>query len=258
MASTDSPLTMLIDFDGTLVEPNVAILLVEQFARDGARVAEEVDQQLHSGQITLREAWSRQVALLPVDRLEEMAGWAVRNTPLRAGARDLLALLARHHVPTAVLSGGLDFYIHPILLHAGIDLPVYSDVLDVVPGGGAAQLLHPHGHPTCRLCGICKALTIRRMASDSQLTVFAGDGSTDRYAAEVADIVFARRRLRSYCEAAGVPFLPFEEFGPVTAQLERWLDRAEPLPARRALGLAASDCPISRELAGGAARTALA
>ncbi|MCI4363711.1 MAG: HAD-IB family phosphatase [Thermoplasmata archaeon] len=258
MAEFPSPISMLIDFDGTLVEPNVAILLVEQFAHDGARVAEEVDLQLHSGRITLREAWSRQVALLPVDRLEEMANWAVQNSPLRAGARELLALLARHRVPTAVLSGGLDFYIHPILLHAGIDLPVYSDALEVVPGGGAAQLLHPHGHPTCRLCGICKAQTIRGLATEEQRTVFAGDGSTDRYAAEVADIVFARRRLRQYCETAGVPFLPFEEFGPVTAQLERWLERSEPLPARRALGLSVSECPISRELAGTSARAALA
>jgi 2-hydroxy-3-keto-5-methylthiopentenyl-1-phosphate phosphatase len=249
MAPEPTPLRMLIDFDGTLVEPNVAIILVEEFAHDGARVAREVDEQLHAGRITLREAWRRQVALLPADRLGEMASWAVQHTPLRSGARELLALLERHQVPTAIVSGGLDFYIHPILRHAGIELPVYSDVLSV-DGHHRTELRHPYGHPTCRLCGICKAQTIRTFASDRTLTGFAGDGSTDRYAAEVADLVFARRRLRGYCDAAAVPYVMFDDFHPVVAQLSRWLGGQEPWPERRTLGLGTSECPISRELAG--------
>ncbi|MCI4332501.1 MAG: HAD-IB family phosphatase [Thermoplasmata archaeon] len=239
-------LRMWIDFDGTLVEPNVAIILVEEFARDGKRVAHEIDEELHSGKITLREAWERQVALLPGDRMEEMAQWSVRNTPFRSGADDLLRLLHRHKVPTAIVSGGLDFYITPILKHAGIDLPVYSDVLTLVPPDGLA-LSHPYGHATCRLCGICKAQTVREQAVDGRRSVFAGDGSTDKFAAEVADIVFARRRLKNYCEQSGIPHYPFEDFGPVTEQVRRWLEDGEPLPKPRRLGLAASPCPISRE-----------
>lgn len=249
MDPAPTPLRMLIDFDGTLVEPNVAILLVEEFAPDGERVAREVDEQLHSGQITLREAWSRQVALLPADRLEEMATWAVAHTPFREGATELLALLGKHQVPTAIVSGGLDFYIQPILRHAALDLPVFSDVLKVGPGGRSAVLEHPYGHASCRLCGICKAQTIRRFANERTYTGFAGDGSTDRYAAEVADILFARRRLRGYCDRSGVPYHPFDDFRPVTARLARWLEGADPWPARRGVGLAASECPISRELA---------
>jgi len=236
---------MWIDFDGTLVEPNVAIILVEEFAHNGKVVAHEIDEELHAGRITLRQAWERQVALLPADRMDEMAQWAVRNTPFRAGADALLALLARHRVPTSIVSGGLDFYIDPILRHAGIDLPVFSDVLRVEPAG-SLRLSHPHGHATCRLCGICKAQTVQAAGTDGRRSVFAGDGSTDKYAAEVADIVFARRRLKGYCETSGIPHYAFEEFGPVTDQLRRWLDGEEPLPPRRTLGLVDSPCPISR------------
>jgi hypothetical protein len=132
------------------------------------------------------------------------------------------------------------------LKHAGIDLPVYSDVLTLVPPDGLA-LSHPYGHATCRLCGICKAQTVRNLATDGRRSVFAGDGSTDKFAAEVADIVFARRRLKNYCEQSGIPHYPFEDFGPVTEQLRRWLEDSEPLPAARRLGLIASPCPISRE-----------
>src|SRR5580658_4100947 len=101
---------VFIDFDGTLVVPNVAILLVEKFATGGMAVAHEVDEQLHAQKITLREAWERQVALLPGERLAEMTAWAVENIPLRKGARELLAALDREQVPVAIVSGGLDFY----------------------------------------------------------------------------------------------------------------------------------------------------
>jgi 2-hydroxy-3-keto-5-methylthiopentenyl-1-phosphate phosphatase len=247
---------MLVDFDGTLVEPNVAIILVEEFCEDGKKVAHEVDELLHSGQITLREAWSRQVALLDPLRLHEMAEWAVRNTPFRAGAKELLAVLAKHRIPTEIVSGGLDFYIDPILRHAGIDLPVYSDRLRPAADGGL-ELLHPYGHATCRLCGICKAQLTYPFPAPPLRTAFAGDGSTDRYAAEVADIVFARRRLKIYCDKAQIPYFAFEDFHPVIAQLTDWLERGHPLPAPRALGVASSECPISTTLAarggGGAA-----
>ncbi len=244
-----SPLRMFIDFDGTLVEPNVAILLVGEFCPDGKRLAEEVDQLLHTGQITLREAWRRQVEMLRAEQIPAMVDWSVKNIPFRAGARELLDLLRRHQVPTSVVSGGLDFYIDPILKAAGIDLPVYCDGVET-RDGGVLEVVHPHGHPTCRLCGICKAQVVRNHAPAAGLrTVFAGDGSTDRYAAEVADIVFARRRLKLYCDRASIPYFPFETFEPVTAQLERWLTGAEPLPARRRVGVADSACPISHTAA---------
>jgi 2-hydroxy-3-keto-5-methylthiopentenyl-1-phosphate phosphatase len=243
---------MLIDFDGTLVEPNVAIILVEAFARDGHTLAHQVDEELHSGKITLREAWTRQVAMLPPDRIPEMAQWSVENTPLRSGALELLGLLRTHQVPTYIVSGGLDFYIYPILKHAGIDLPVLSDSMERGTDG-TLHVTHPHGHATCRLCGICKAQAVRTITPPAQRTVFAGDGSTDKYAAEVADIVFARRRLKGYCESSGIPFYPFEDFAPVTSQLKRWLEGVEPYPAQRAIGLSGSPCPISHGLATGPA-----
>ena len=243
-----APFRVLLDFDGTLVGPNVAIILVEKFCPDGAALAHTVDEELHSGKITLREAWARQAALLPADRIPEMSEWAVRNTPLRPGALELVELLKRHSVPTTVVSGGLDFYIHPVLENAGIQLPVLCDAMERA-FDGSLIVTHPHGHPTCRLCGICKAQVTRSLAHHGTRTVFVGDGSTDRYAAEVADIVFARRRLKIYCENAKVPFYPFEEFGPVTLQLTKWLEGEEPLPPRRHVGVATSACPISQTLA---------
>jgi 2-hydroxy-3-keto-5-methylthiopentenyl-1-phosphate phosphatase len=247
--ASPSPVRVLLDFDGTLVEPNVAIVLVGRFCPDGDRVAREVDEDLHSGRITLRQAWARQVALLPSDRLDEMIRFVVKEIPLRRGATELLDLLNRWHVPTTIVSGGLDFYIHPILEREGIHLPVLSDTAELGPDA-TLRVLHPHGHPTCRLCGICKAEIARPGPYSGPRSVFIGDGSTDKFAAEVTDIIFARRRLLQYCERVGLPHFVFEDFAPVTEQLGRWLAGQEPLPPRRRTGLSISPCPISRQLAG--------
>ncbi|MGC2289821.1 MAG: HAD-IB family phosphatase [Thermoplasmata archaeon] len=250
-------LQVLLDFDGTLVEPNVAIVLVEKFCADGLRVAHEVDEELHAGKITLREAWTRQVALLPPDRLPEMIEFVVREVPLRRGADRLLGLLREYTVPTAIVSGGLDFYIRPLLARDGITYPLFADGVEH-DAESRLRVVHPYGHPTCRLCGICKANVTVGFATPGVSTVFIGDGSTDRYAAEVAEIVFARRRLKDYCARSGIPFFPFEDFDPVTDQLRGWLTGAEPFPPPRPRGLGTSACPISQGLAHEAADPAKA
>lgn len=240
-----SCLRVVVDFDGTLVVPNVAIDLVTEFVPDGARVAGEIDLLLHEGKIGLREAWQRQVTLLPRDRLPEMTRFVRENVPLRKGAREFLEFTRRHGVPVVVLSGGLDFYIREVLEREGVELPMLSDRL-VIPSTGPLQVDHPHGHPTCRLCGICKAAAVR-VPNHGVRNVLIADGSTDRYGAEVADVVFARRRLLAYCEKVGIPCYPFEDFEPVTTQFRKWLEEGEPLPSFRRLGDTTSPCPISQE-----------
>ena len=238
---------VFLDFDGTLVQPNVAIVLVERFCPDGPRLAHDVDIALHEGRMTLREAWARQVALLPSDRLDEMTEFVRREIPLRPGAPRLVSVLRRHHVPTTVVSGGLDFFIRPVLAREGIDFPVMADTVTTLPDG-RWQAAHPHGHTTCRLCGICKAKLVADGVGGLP-TVFVGDGSTDRYAAEVASVVFARSRLNTYCTREGIPHFEFEDLDPVAERIERWLDGAEPFPSPRKPGRSASDCPISSAIA---------
>ncbi len=242
-----TPLRVFVDFDGTLVQPNVAILLVERFAPNGRRVAREVDEQLHQGRITLRQAWDRQAALLPWDQIPAMTEYVVRHVRLRGGAHPFVDLLREHRVPTMIVSGGLDFYIRPILEREGIDLEFRSDTAHRGEDG-RIRVTHPYGHAECRRCGICKAQLVHPPEVADPRTVFIGDGSTDRFAAEVADLVFARGRLLAYCREHGIRSYPFEGFTPVTRRLRRWLIGEERWPARRARGIADSPCPISQRL----------
>jgi 2-hydroxy-3-keto-5-methylthiopentenyl-1-phosphate phosphatase len=241
------PLRVSLDFDGTLVGPNVAKLLMTEFVPKGNELSEMIDIGLHSGQLTLREAWARETALLPWDRLGEMCAFVRNHVRLRPGAREFLALARKHALPVSVVSGGLDFYIYEVLERERLYLPVRADRL-LLTGDGRVRITYPHGHRSCRQCGTCKAGIVTEGFGDST-TVLIADGSTDRFAAEVADVVFARGRLLEYCRATGIPCYEFEDFGPVTEQFQRWLTNDEALPRSVRRGRPGSPCPISEALA---------
>jgi 2-hydroxy-3-keto-5-methylthiopentenyl-1-phosphate phosphatase len=246
----DSPPPLLrvsLDFDGTLVEPNVAKLLVSEFILGGSEIADLIDRDLHAGRITLREAWARQTALLPWDRFEAMARFVRDHVPLRPGAREFLALAKEYRIPVTIVSGGLDFYIREVLHREHLKLPVRADKLRGVRGG-RPRLDYPYGHRTCHQCGTCKAGIVTEGFGGSA-TVLIADGTTDRYAAEVADLVFARGRLLDFCQSVEIPCYEFENFPPVTAQFRRWLEREEEVPRATHRGRAGSNCPISSALA---------
>ncbi len=244
--SGDLRASLFLDFDGTLVESNVAMDLVAQFGKDGRRVADAVDRELHAGRMNLREAWEREAALLPWDRIPEMVEFAVTHTRWRPGAQELVTGAQERGWFVAVVSGGLDFYILPLLSRAGIRLPVFSDRIGEAQGG-SLQVVHPFQHPTCRLCGICKAGIVRERTAKNGIGIFVGDGSTDRYAAEVADIIFARRRLLSICQGRGQPVIPFDDLRQVAEALWAWSADPMLLPRVRRPGFPESACPISRE-----------
>ena len=113
-------------------------------------------------------------------------------------------------VPVVVVSGGLDFYIEAVLSREGLRLPFLSDRL-TVNGGGRPGVLHPFGHPTCRLCGICEAQVVRSPASRG------ADGLHRRRKYQSlwsrgGRPRLARHRLKAYPEGLQIPFIPFEDF----------------------------------------------
>ena len=53
--------------------------------------------------------------------------------------------------------------------------------------------------------------------------IFVGDGLSDRYAVESADLVFAKDGLASYCTANSIEHIPFQNLGEVASHIDRWL-----------------------------------
>jgi hypothetical protein len=79
----------------------------------------------------------------------------------------------------------------------------------------------PYGHPACFVCGTCKRERVRLHQAAGRAVVFVGDGTSDRYAAAHADVVFAKESLARICAAQGWPFIEWESFVDVRAEVER-------------------------------------
>ena len=63
-----------------------------------------------------------------------------------------------------------------------------------------------------------------------RVVVFIGDGTSDRFAAAHADMVFAKGALARICAAEGWPFIEWADFADVDAEVERAFDDGR-LPA---------------------------
>src|SRR3712207_5004141 len=79
----------------------------------------------------------------------------------------------------------------------------------------------PYGHPSCFVCGTCKRERVRLHQAAGRVVVFVGDGTSDRFAAAHADMVFAKGSLARISRAAGWPFSEWESFADVHAEIDR-------------------------------------
>ena len=77
----------------------------------------------------------------------------------------------------------------------------------------------------CGRCGNCKRNVVEGLRAEAAARgaypriVFIGDGSSDRCGAQVADLVFAKLRLRAWCDENGVDYIPFETMADVITVL---------------------------------------
>jgi len=217
-AAHGAPVSVLIDFDGTISLEDVGDVLLGRFVEDQAAV-HNMDQLYVEHRKGSRELIAWDMEVLPRDPDVLLA--AVDAIGLDEGLRELVATAERIGAAIEVVSDGVGFHVERMLARLGLDgLPVATNA--TVLGMGGAGVTFPYGHPACLVCGTCKRERVRRHQEAGHAVVFVGDGPSDRYAAHHADIVFAKSSLAAWCETSGIPYEPWERLGDVT----RWLTAA--------------------------------
>jgi 2-hydroxy-3-keto-5-methylthiopentenyl-1-phosphate phosphatase len=119
-----------------------------------------------------------------------------------------------------IVSDGFGFYVASNLAALGVrDVPIATNENRV--GEGSAGMSFPYGHPSCFVCGTCKRERVRLHQASGRVVVFVGDGTSDRFAAAHADMVFAKGSLARICAAEGWPFIDWITFADVNAEVAR-------------------------------------
>jgi len=206
--------TIVVDFDGTITEQDLLDEIALTFGDED--VYREVDEGLDESRLTLHEVLRREFEPVRAP-LPEVQRWVLENVRVRPGFRDVVELARKRGWRFVIVSSGFRELIQPVLDREGLgDLELLSNSVDPDPSGWKVAF---RTEAVCESCGEpCKRSTAAALADGTEL-VYVGDGYSDRCAAELADLVFARRGLARYLTERGVPFEPFDDFRSVARRL---------------------------------------
>ena len=203
--------SVFLDFDGTVTLADTGRHILERVGQPGW---EEVDADYAQGLIGSRETLSREWALV--------AGGVTAALPV---AREvvvdetfvpLVGALRAAGAEVTVVSDGFGFFAAEVCAAAGVDL-----LTNAVDDGGELMFPHTDRCCPCSSCGVCKQAPIKDARRRGRTTVLIGDGVSDRKAALLADLVYAKNDLADWCDEVGVDYRPFHRLADVQRTLVR-------------------------------------
>lgn len=198
------------DFDGTVTESDNIISMMEKFAPHGWEV---IKDQILSRQISISDGVGKLFSLLPTKLKEELTDFAIGNAKIRPGFEEFVEYARAKGIPFYIVSGGIDFFVYPILEKYGPFDGVYCNESDFT--GETITILWPNECDSLcpNDCGCCKPSIIRKLnIQEDRFKIVIGDSVTDLEAAKHADFVLARDLLQEKCVEWGINHQGFTSF----------------------------------------------
>lgn len=202
-------LVLFCDFDGTITEKDNIVAIMRKFAPPEW---ETITQQILGQQISIREGVGKLFAMLPSSLCQEITDFIVSEAKIRPGFAEFVRFCEETDIELLITSGGIDFFVDPILAPFQLKAPIYCNGSDF--SGDTITITWPHScdeHCTNE-CGMCKTSIIRRYDPDRYFRVVIGDSITDLAGAKIADFVIARSLLEEKCVQLDLPYNPFTNF----------------------------------------------
>jgi 2-hydroxy-3-keto-5-methylthiopentenyl-1-phosphate phosphatase len=212
------------DFDGTITRLDVTDVILKRFADPSWR---DVEEQWLQGEIGSRECFERQAALVRVSAKQLDA--LIDSIPIDPGFPTFFRFLKTQHQPFYIVSDSFDYVIRRVLKRIGANgelrngRHMFSTGLKLE--AGRLRAIFPHSNHGCEHgCATCKPAIMRRFRKKHRPVIFIGDGLSDRFAVEEADVVYAKHELLAYCRKRGLACRAFESFGDVQKDLVELLE----------------------------------
>ncbi|PEK98312.1 2-hydroxy-3-keto-5-methylthiopentenyl-1-phosphate phosphatase [Bacillus sp. AFS017336] len=206
------------DFDGTITEGDNIVNLIKQFAPPSVS---ELTSEVLNGKISIREGVEKMFATIPSTKKQAMTDYVIDRTVIRDGFNDFIQFVNEQQIELKVVSGGLDFFVHPILAEY---LPPSAILCNRTDFTGSTVKIH-WDHSCDALCshdcGMCKPSVKRKFSESNDFIIVIGDSITDLQIAKEANLIFARDFLKNKCEELSLPYIPFESFYDIRASLEK-------------------------------------
>lgn len=210
------------DFDGTITNKDNIVNIMKQFAPPEADTLKE---DILSQRISISEGVGKLFALLPSSKKDEIISFVLSDAQIRDGFSEFVQFTSERNIPLYIVSGGIDFFVHPMLEPFGPFTDIYCNEADF-----SGDHIHIHFPHSCDVrceskgCGCCKPSIIRKLSSENNLNIIIGDSITDLEAAKMADVVIARDFLIRKCDELGIYYEPFDSFKDCIPIIQNRLD----------------------------------
>lgn len=205
---------VLVDFDGTITEEDVGIVLLRQYSTTDW---EAIEARFAAGEVGIVQNMQEQFSYVPHDA-PTLIEHARSVTRIRSGWEDLVCCCRQRGVEIAIVSGGLDFYVQALLPPSDPPLEVHCLRAEYAPEGWRVS------PPPNKMSGPepseFKQAVVATYRQTYQHVWFIGNGVSDHGAAEVADKVWAVEPLLSYCREHGIEATSFETFHDVWKDMD--------------------------------------
>jgi len=207
MAEELRDIAVFLDFDGTVTTEDTTRHLLRRLSQPGW---EDITAEYRAGNIGSRTSLQRLWELLPHDL--QLLSAVAAEVPLDPGFWQILEFLERGGAEIAILSDGFGFF--AVQTAAG-RVPVITNQIC------GHRLLFPHSNAACPCgrCGVCKPGFVTAASRRGLTTVVIGDGTSDRPAAQAADVVFAKGALADWCATREIEHVRFRELTDVQTRL---------------------------------------
>ncbi|MDQ0243841.1 2-hydroxy-3-keto-5-methylthiopentenyl-1-phosphate phosphatase [Bacillus fengqiuensis] len=205
------------DFDGTITNSDNIIALMKEFAPPEWEV---IKDDVLAQNISIKEGVGKMFSLLPVTLKQQLIDFLLEKAKIRDGFAEFVSFTKEEGIPLYIVSGGIDFFVHPLLDGLVEKENIYCNGSDF--GGDTITITWPYScdDECSNDCGCCKPSLIRKLEREEDFKIVIGDSITDLQAAKMADAVIARDFLIQKCEELQIPYRPFATFYDVIVHIK--------------------------------------
>ncbi len=215
---TEQRVALLVDFDDTAAEQNVAETLLKEFGGDGWQGFRE---SFRNGTMNLRHYQEKAFNEIE-SSLDEMGTVIAELAWLRSGFQELYTYCVSNDIQLSIVTNGLEFYVDSLLKKAQLrNIPSYS--IGVTGQPKHLEYSYPYATDECWEWGNCKCKVLFELRAGGTKIVYAGDGRSDLCASQQADYVFARSTLLEHCKQLGLTHQEFADFHDVLSAFQHGL-----------------------------------
>ncbi len=206
------------DFDGTITTQDNIAAIMKQFAPPEWVVLKD---DILAERLTVQEGVGNMFSLLSSELKEEITDYVLQTARIRDGFREFVDFTRQHDIPLYVVSGGIDFFVYPILEGLIEKERIFCNGSDF--SNETIQIVWPYScDEHCQNgCGCCKPSLLRKHSKPDGFHIVIGDSITDLAVAKLADHVIARDFLLEKCKKLGISHSPFNTFFDVVKVLEK-------------------------------------